>query len=304
MMVNVPLQHKVEGRVDKLVKVVKELDSKQVELVDELVIKEAEEVAEVTKRMEALTKSMNFLLSQNDNAADDSIHEDDRNVNVDNGRNGCSYKDFVACKPKEFDGKGGAVAYICWVDKMEAVQDISGCGDNQKVKYSAGSLTGKALTWWNSEVRNSSREAVVGMMWEYFKALMKEEYYSSNEMQRLETEFWNHAMVGAGHSTYTDQFHELARAGPRMVNLLNARNPTAAREACYECGGNDHYKSPCPRLNRAPGQGGNRTNQAMAIERGYGRGRNGNPARRRAFVMAAEEARQDPNIMTGIHRAQ
>ncbi|GJW13341.1 putative reverse transcriptase domain-containing protein [Tanacetum coccineum] len=223
------------GRVDKLVKEVKELDSKQVELVDELVIKEAEEVAEVTKRMEALTKNIKI---QNDNAVDDSIHEDDRNVNV-------------------------------------------------------------ALTWWNSEVRNSSREAVVGMMWEYFKALMKEEYYSSNEMQRLETEFWNHAMVGAGHSTYTDQFHELARAGPRMVNLLNARNPTAAREACYECGGNDHYKSPCPRLNRAPGQGGNRTNQAMAIERGYGRGRNGNPARRRTFVMGAEEAHQDPNIMTG-----
>ncbi|GKG57500.1 hypothetical protein Tco_0584926, partial [Tanacetum coccineum] len=36
-------------------------------------------------------------------------------------------------------------------------------GDNQKVKYSAGSLTGKALTWWNSEVRNSGREAEVGM---------------------------------------------------------------------------------------------------------------------------------------------
>ncbi|GKA71071.1 hypothetical protein Tco_0777210, partial [Tanacetum coccineum] len=55
-------------------------------------------------------------------------------------RNGCSYKEFVACKPKEFDGKGGPVAYTHWVKKMEAVQDISGCGDNQKVKYSAGSL--------------------------------------------------------------------------------------------------------------------------------------------------------------------
>ncbi|GJY22682.1 hypothetical protein Tco_0396340 [Tanacetum coccineum] len=79
--------------------------------------------------------------SQNDNAAEDSIHEDDRNVNVGNGRNECSYKDFVACKPKEFDGKGGATAYIRWVEKMEAVQDISGCGDSQKVKYSAGLLT-------------------------------------------------------------------------------------------------------------------------------------------------------------------
>ncbi|GJZ18152.1 hypothetical protein Tco_0554275 [Tanacetum coccineum] len=100
--------------------------------------------------------------SRNDNATDDSIQEDDRNSNLGNGRNGCSYKEFVACKPKEFDGKGGAVAYIHWVEKMEAV-DISGCGDNQKVKYSVGSLTGRALTWWNSEVRTRGCEAAVGM---------------------------------------------------------------------------------------------------------------------------------------------
>ncbi|GKD43563.1 hypothetical protein Tco_1268208 [Tanacetum coccineum] len=31
-----------------------------------------------------------------------------------------------------------------------------------------------------------------------------------NEMQKLETEFWNHAIVGAGHAAYTDRFHELA----------------------------------------------------------------------------------------------
>ncbi|GKD98098.1 hypothetical protein Tco_1381995, partial [Tanacetum coccineum] len=41
------------------------------------------------------------------------------------------------------------------------------------------------------------------------------------------------------------------KARPRMVNPLNARNPTAARRACYECGGTDHYKSTCHRLNRA-----------------------------------------------------
>ncbi|GJW49948.1 hypothetical protein Tco_0091299 [Tanacetum coccineum] len=113
--------------------------------------------------------------SQNDKAVDDHIHEDDMNVNVGNGRNKCSYKEFVACKPKEFDGKGGAVAYISWVEKIEAVQDIDGCGDNQKVKYSAGSLTGRALTWWNSEVKTRGRTAAIGMTWENFKALMKKE---------------------------------------------------------------------------------------------------------------------------------
>nr|GFA61204.1 retrotransposon protein, putative, Ty3-gypsy subclass [Tanacetum cinerariifolium] len=36
-------------------------------------------------------------------------------------------------------------------------------------------------------------------------------------MQKLETELWNHAMVGAGHAAYTDRFHELARLVPHLV---------------------------------------------------------------------------------------
>ncbi|GJS20071.1 hypothetical protein Tco_0448703 [Tanacetum coccineum] len=67
---------------------------------------------------------------------------------------------------------------------MEAVQDISGCGDNQKVKYYVGSLTDRELTWWNSEVRTRGHEAAVGMIWEDFKALMKEEYCPSNNRNK------------------------------------------------------------------------------------------------------------------------
>ncbi|GJV54342.1 hypothetical protein Tco_1450083, partial [Tanacetum coccineum] len=40
---------------------------------------------------------------------------------------------------------------------------------------------------------------------------VNEEFCPSHEMQKLETELWNHVMVGAGHAAYTDRFHELAR---------------------------------------------------------------------------------------------
>ncbi|GKB13300.1 putative reverse transcriptase domain-containing protein [Tanacetum coccineum] len=58
------------------------------------------------------------------------------------------------------------------------------------------------------------------------------------------------------------------RGMPRNVNPVIARNLTV--RACYECGSTD-----------------------------YGRGNQGNQARGRAFMLGAEEARQDPNIVTG-----
>nr|GEY60894.1 retrotransposon protein, putative, Ty3-gypsy subclass [Tanacetum cinerariifolium] len=42
------------------------------------------------------------------------------------------------------------------------------------------------------------------------------EFCPSHEMQKLETELWNHAMVGAGHAAYTDRFYELARDFPKV----------------------------------------------------------------------------------------
>ncbi|GKE77077.1 reverse transcriptase domain-containing protein, partial [Tanacetum coccineum] len=61
------------------------------------------------------------------------------------------------------------------------------------------------------------------MSWEDFKNLTREEFCLVNEMQKLETEFWNHAMVEASHAAYTDRFHELARLVPHLVTPENKR---------------------------------------------------------------------------------
>ncbi|GJX65130.1 hypothetical protein Tco_0299473 [Tanacetum coccineum] len=290
--------------------------------------------------------------NQNGDAVNVNIRGDVRNVIENNDHWGYTYKELLTCNPKEYDGKGGAIVYTHWIEKMESVQDMSGCRDNQKVKYTAGSF-------------------------------IKRNFCPSNEMQKLETELWNHSMVRAGHAAYTDRFHEFARLVPhlvtpenqrieryvyglalqirglvaateptiiqkavqivgiltdeairngsikknlekrgnggesskdsngrddnkrtrtenafattinpvrrenkghlakdcrvvlRNVNLVNARNPAAARGACFECGGTNHYKLACPRLNRAQGPGVNRPNQALAIDGGQGHGNNG-----------------------------
>nr|GEW57253.1 putative reverse transcriptase domain-containing protein [Tanacetum cinerariifolium] len=138
--------------------------------------------------------------------------------NGGNGRNnGCTYKGFMACNPKEYDGKGGTITLTRWIEKMENVIDNSGYAENQKVKYAVSSFVNKALTWWNTQVQARGREAAIGMSWADFKALLMEEFCPCNEMEKLESEFWNHKMVGANHAGYTDRFHELAKLVPHLV---------------------------------------------------------------------------------------
>ncbi|GJW99604.1 hypothetical protein Tco_0183518 [Tanacetum coccineum] len=48
--------------------------------------------------------------NQNDNVVNDNTQGDVRNINVNNSRGECSYKEFLACNPKDFDGMGGVIA--------------------------------------------------------------------------------------------------------------------------------------------------------------------------------------------------
>ncbi|GJT12712.1 putative reverse transcriptase domain-containing protein [Tanacetum coccineum] len=292
-----------------------------------------------------------------ENIINDNIQGDVRNVIVSNDRRGCTYKEFLACNHKEYDGKG-----------------------------------------------------------EDFQTLIREEFYPSNEMQKLETELWNHAIVGASYAVYTDRFHKLARLVPHLVNpenkkierymyglALQIRGMVAVTEpktiqkavqivgsltyeairngslkknpekrgnsrefgrnrnvrddkkksrtgnafvtsinpvrreyngaapkcakcnlhhpheslchVCFNCNRPRHMAKDCraPRMVKpvnarnptaAPRAcykpAGNHPNQALAIERGQGYGNNDNQARGKAFMLGAEEARHDLNIMTGI----
>ncbi|GJX51412.1 putative reverse transcriptase domain-containing protein [Tanacetum coccineum] len=139
------------------------------------------------------------------------------------GNNGCTYKGFTACNPKEYDGKGGVIALTWWIEKMKNVINNSGCIENQKVKDAVSSFVNKALTWWNTQVQARGREAAIGMSWTDFKVLLVEEFYPSNEMKKLESEFWNHKMVRANHAGYTDRFHELAKLVPHLVTPESSR---------------------------------------------------------------------------------
>ncbi|GJT28330.1 putative reverse transcriptase domain-containing protein [Tanacetum coccineum] len=219
------------------------------------------------------------------------------------------------CNPKDYDGKGGTIAYTRCIKKMESVQDMSGCGVNQKVKYTASSFISKALTWlvYTRSRDYEGKKSLLARTWEDFKiramvaatelttiqsvvlksGMLTDEAIRNGSLKKNTEKRGNvgelsrnenarddnkRSMTGRAFSTITNpirkeyigtapkHFAKDCRAGPRMVTLVNDRNPTTARGACFECGGTDHYKAACPRLNRALRPGGNRQNQPMSIE--------------------------------------
>nr|GEX40505.1 hypothetical protein [Tanacetum cinerariifolium] len=71
------------------------------------------------------------------------------------GNNGCTYKGFVACGPRDFDKTGGVVALTRWIEKMESVIDNSECLANQKTdcKTTLTNLKTKFENAFNSEFK-------------------------------------------------------------------------------------------------------------------------------------------------------
>ncbi|GJW62652.1 putative reverse transcriptase domain-containing protein [Tanacetum coccineum] len=100
---------------------------------------------------------------------------------------GCTYKTFLGYNPLIFSGTEGAVGLSRWIEKLESVFQISKCIDEDKVKYGACMLQGRALTWWNA-AKNGAR--TLGL-----------------------------TVKGDDIEGYTKRFHELAALFPSMVTL-------------------------------------------------------------------------------------
>nr|GEZ48809.1 putative reverse transcriptase domain-containing protein [Tanacetum cinerariifolium] len=78
--------------------------------------------------------------NQKGNAVNENVQENVRNVLVNGNRVGYSYKEFLACNPKKYDGKRGVVVLTQWIEKMNSVQDMSGCSIDQKIEIASGQL--------------------------------------------------------------------------------------------------------------------------------------------------------------------
>nr|GEW45006.1 reverse transcriptase domain-containing protein [Tanacetum cinerariifolium] len=85
-------------------------------------------------------------------------------------------------------------------------------------------------------------EAAIGMSWADFKALIVEEFCLSNEMKKLESEFWNHTMrIG----------RYINGLPPQIRGILRATQPTTIQSAILKAGILTHEAVCCGTLSRS-----------------------------------------------------
>ncbi|GJZ07791.1 putative reverse transcriptase domain-containing protein [Tanacetum coccineum] len=185
----------------------------------------------------------------------------------------------------------GAVGLLSWIEGMESKLHISKCSDNSKVEYAACLIQGRALTWWNTQVQTRGREAALQLTWEEFKKLLLEEYYPKSEVQKLNSKFWNHVMVGSDVDKYTTRFHELAKLVPHMVTPEDKRIDQAVEITLGYLSQN---------RSELAAKEGIAQLLPLAIVGNTNRRNNDNQTRGRAFIMGANEAGQNPNVMTDL----
>ncbi|GKE43079.1 reverse transcriptase domain-containing protein, partial [Tanacetum coccineum] len=100
----------------------------------------------------------------------------------------CNYKEFMSCQPFNF-----------------------------KVKFATCTLTGEALSWWNSFAQPIRIEEAYKITWSEFKTLLIKKYCPRTKVKKMEDEFYNLTVKGHDLKTYIRRFQELAVLCPTMV---------------------------------------------------------------------------------------
>ncbi|GJW04007.1 putative reverse transcriptase domain-containing protein [Tanacetum coccineum] len=191
---------------------------------------------------------------QNGDAVNDNIRGDVRNVTENNDHRGCTYKEFLACNSKEYDGKGGfyvveisdphtrskrnyRAGHAAYTDRFHELarlvphlvtpenkriksKDKNGSDDNKRTR------TGNAFATTTNPVRRENISTAT--------KCTTCNFHHPPETPCRTCFNYNHP----------EHFAKDCKVVPWNVNPINARNLTA--RACYECGSTDYFKAACP----------------------------------------------------------
>nr|GEW49978.1 putative reverse transcriptase domain-containing protein [Tanacetum cinerariifolium] len=242
--------------------------------------------------------------NQNGYVVNENVQENVRNVLANSNWVGYSYKEFLAYNPKEYDGKGAVVVLTQWIEKMESVQDMSGCSIDQKVKYTAGSFVGKALTSGHAAYTDRFHELarlVPYLVTPESRKIKRYVYGLAPEIRgmkrgnvrdpRKDKNGRDDNKRTRTRNAFATTANAIGRenmcAWPKCTTYNSYHAPGGPYHTCINYNCSSHFAKDC----RVVPRNVNPIN---------GRGNQRNHARGRAFMLGAEEARKDSNIVTGM----
>ncbi|GJW85991.1 putative reverse transcriptase domain-containing protein [Tanacetum coccineum] len=253
--------------------------------------------------------------------------------NGNGGTNRCSYKALLACNPQDYDGKGGAVALTRWIEKMESVIENSRCAENQKeaaigmkwVEFKAllveefcpsKKMEKLESEFWNRTMVGANHAGYTDRFHELAKlvphlsailkaGILTDEVVHCGTLSRSSEKRKEVEETSKQGGSWKD--NKKATVGKGFVATAPPRNENVGSYSkCAKCFAYHPEGGPCksskhlcntyPKLNRAPGQAGNR----LALEGNRNTRNTRNQARGRAFSVNAIDALQDPNVVTGM----
>nr|GFA01473.1 hypothetical protein [Tanacetum cinerariifolium] len=139
---------------------------------------------------------------------------------VKDGEKSCSrdyHRTFLNCKPHSFNETEGVFGLSRRCEKMESMFEISKCAEEDKVKFVACTLEGRALTWWNGNVHTLGLSNANRIPLSELKTMMTTEYCLGTKIQKMEQELWTLTLKGDDIKGYNNRFHELALMCPDLV---------------------------------------------------------------------------------------
>ncbi|GJR30958.1 hypothetical protein Tco_1107190 [Tanacetum coccineum] len=222
--------------------------------------------------------------SQMGNVVNEKIPENVRNILVNSNQEGCSYKEFLACNPKEYDGKGGVVVLTGWIFKM--IEEFRPSHEMQKLETKL----------WNHIMVRAGHAAYTDRFHELARLVP---HLVTPKSRKIERYMYGLApqirrMVAAMEPKTMQKEERIRVLSPSVPPATPTKHPeglvahdsTVTNRVILQ-----RIVDLCLGIFRAQGPGGNCSNQVVANNGGQGRGNQGNQARGMAFMLGAEKAR-------------
>ncbi|XP_035830771.1 uncharacterized protein LOC110866623 [Helianthus annuus] len=240
-------------------------------------------------------------------------------------RKGCSYKEFMACKPPIYNGEVDPIICQRWLSDVDGVFERTHCDVSDYVAYGTGQLRGQAKDWWDNKKKEIGAEAARVMTWDEFKVPFLKHHSPKAVINKIKEEFIqlrqkgetidkitamdvNLSPIKKARTTETVKETDAKGGTPsckvcgeghkgecrfkdKPCPICRKTGHTAALcpgkvSVCYKCYQPGYKKSECPELD------GKRNEKDVQME--------AQKARARSFQLTATEVKIEPDVVSGM----